>query len=102
MLHLPTHRLSSLLLAGLALLASAGQASAQLRVVTYNTANASSLPRDGVSTVLSALGDQAKAGFARPIDILTMQEQQSVATTTQAYVDLLNGLYGAGTYARGK
>ena len=101
MLHLPTHRLSSLLLAGLALLASAGQASAQLRVVTYNTANSSGLPRDGVGTVLSALGDQAKAGFARPIDILTMQEQADVATTTQAYVDLLNGLYGAGTYARG-
>jgi hypothetical protein len=58
MLHLPTQRLSPLLLAG-----------------------------------------PAQVGFARPIDILTLREQQ---TTIQACVDLLNGLYGAGTYARGK
>ena len=48
------------------------EAAAKLRVVTYNTANTSGTPRDSVSTVLEALGDQAKAGFARPIDILTM------------------------------
>jgi hypothetical protein len=30
-----------------------------------------------------------------------LEEQQSLVTTTQAIVDLLNALYGAGLYARG-
>ena len=88
-------------LLALAIACLSSEAAAQLRVVTYNTANTSGQPRASVSTVLEALGDQTKAGFARPIDILTMQEQADVATTTQAYVELLNDLYGAGTYARG-
>ena len=79
-------------------------AQGQLRIVTYNTNNFSggeTLPRAGMATVLEALGDQAKAGFARPVDILLLEEQSTLATTTAAYVDLLNGIYGAGTYARG-
>jgi hypothetical protein len=84
-----------------------GQAMAQLRVVTYNTANASGIdgnninPRTGMGIVLQAIGDEAFNGFARPIDILLLQEQDDVVTTTQGFVDVLNGIYGAGTYARG-
>ncbi len=54
-----------------------------------------------MATVLEALGNQAKAGFARPLDILLVQEQSTLATTTSGFVDILNGIYGAGTYARG-
>jgi hypothetical protein len=70
---------------------------AQLRIVDYNTTDG---PRAGLSTVLQAIGEEAVNGFAKPIDVLSLQEQSSSATTTQAIVDLLNGYYGAGTYAR--
>jgi hypothetical protein len=79
-------------------------AHAQLRIATYNTNNYSAgqtLPRSGMAAVLEALGDQARAGFARPLDILLLQEQSTLATTTDGFVDILNGIYGAGTYARG-
>lgn len=95
------HSNSPAVLLALVIACLSSEAAAQLRVVTYNTANTSGTPRDSVSTVLEALGDQAKAGFARPIDILTMQEQADLTTTTAAYVTLLNDLYGAGTYASG-
>lgn len=83
---------------------AAGSAQAQLRIATYNTNNYASgqtLPRAGVGTVLEALGDQAKAGFARPLDILLVQEQSTLTTSTDGLVGILNGIYGAGTYARG-
>ncbi len=86
---------------------TAGPTQAQLRVVTYNTANASGIsgnninPRTGMGIVLQAIGDEATNGFARPIDILILQEQDDVTTSTQGFVDVLNGIYGAGTYARG-
>ena len=70
---------------------------AQLRIVDYNTTDG---PRAGLATVLQAIGEQAVNGFAKPIDVLSLQEQSSSATTTQAIVDLLNGYNGAGTYAR--
>lgn len=70
---------------------------AQLRVVTWNTAGAA---RSGTSEVLEAIGNESVSGIVQPIDILSLQEQSSSATTTQDIVDLLNGLYGAGTYAR--
>ena len=78
---------------------------AQLRIVTYNTANGSftgndTLPRTGMDIVLEAIGDEVTGGIATPIDALILQEQAHPATTTQAFVDLLNGIYGAGTYAR--
>ena len=85
-------------------LTAAPEAFGQLRIVTYNTNNYSSsqaLPRNGMETVLKALGDQAKAGFARPIDILLLQEQATLASSTDGFVDLLNSIYGPGTYARG-
>ncbi len=80
-------------------------AHAQLRIVNYNTANSGDgnspvTPRGGMDVVLQAIGDDARAGIARPIDVLALQEQQSSATTTAAIVSLLNNISGAGTYSR--
>ncbi|MDA1178736.1 MAG: hypothetical protein O2931_08070 [Planctomycetota bacterium] len=71
----------------------------QLRVVTYNTGPDD--PRPGLQAVLQGIADEARQGFARPIDVLALQEQESSATTTQMLVELLNSIYGPGTYARG-
>ncbi|CAK9090439.1 Uncharacterized protein SCF082_LOCUS52628 [Durusdinium trenchii] len=71
---------------------------AQLRIATYNTTNG---PRADSGTVFEAMGTEVVNGIAKPVDVLILQEQGNVATTTQAFVDLLNGIYGAGTYARG-
>jgi hypothetical protein len=78
---------------------------AQLRIVTYNTTThgeegAPNTPREGMDIVLQAIGEQAVNGIAKPPDILLLQEQESSATSTQAFVDLLNQIYGEGVYAR--
>ncbi|MEO2049473.1 MAG: endonuclease [Pirellulales bacterium] len=87
------------------LFAHVESAQAQLRIVTYNTANGSFsgnniFPRTGMDVVLEAIGDELIGGIAKPIDALILQEQADPSTSTQAFVDLLNGIYGAGTYAR--
>ncbi|MEM8678122.1 MAG: endonuclease/exonuclease/phosphatase family protein, partial [Planctomycetota bacterium] len=87
----------------LSLLPSA--ADAQLRIVSYNVANSGqsgspSTPRAGMDVVLEAIGNEVQQGISKPIDVLLLQESQSSAVTGQAYVNLLNGIYGAGTYAR--
>lgn len=93
-------------LASVCIVAITAPASAQLRIVTYNTANGTfpigndHLPRTGMDNVLQAIGDEVTNGFAKPIDVLILQEQSHPTTTTQAFVDLLNGIYGAGTYGR--
>jgi endonuclease/exonuclease/phosphatase family metal-dependent hydrolase len=69
----------------------------QLRIVDYNTAGAA---RSGMSTIFQAIGDELVNGIAKPPDVFTLQEQETSATTTQDIVNLLNNLYGAGTYAR--
>ncbi len=69
---------------------------AQLRVVSYNTAAGG--PNPGLATVLEAIGNDTKNGIAKPIDVLALQEQASWSTTTQQIVDILNGIYGTGTY----
>ncbi|MEM8865704.1 MAG: hypothetical protein AAGF31_09210 [Planctomycetota bacterium] len=73
-------------------------AEAQLRIVAYNTLDPS--PEADLGVVLQAIGEERVNGFAKPIDILALQEQAAPTTTTQAIVDLLNGIYGAGTYSR--
>jgi hypothetical protein len=77
-------------------------AGAQLRVVNYNTTGA---PRTGMDVVLKSIGEETYDGFAKPIDILLLQEQSHDAglPDTQQFVDLLNTIYaGEGiTYARG-
>ncbi len=88
------------------LLLLASTSAAQLRIVTFNTANngdspTNAMPRAGMDVVLQAIGDELVGGIAKPLDVLSLQEQQSVGTTTQEIVNILNGIYGAGTYARG-
>jgi len=80
-------------------------ATAQLRIVSYNTSTGEAVggvqtARDGAATVLEAIGRQTVNGIARPIDVLILQEQASMAVSTQSFVDLLDGIYGPGTYAR--
>jgi hypothetical protein len=88
-------------------------AEAQLRIVTYNTATGNpggvQTARPGMDIVLTSIGEETINGIARPIDVLLLQEQYSTNVgddalddvATQSFVDLLNGIYGSGTYARG-
>lgn len=71
------------------------------RVVSYNVTASGGSPASGLNTILQAIGNEVVAGHAEPIDLITLQEVDSQATTTQDVVNLLNGLYGAGIYARG-
>ena len=79
------------------LLFAAGHVQAQLRIVDYNTGGAA---RPGLGTLLEAIGVESLNGVSKPLDVLTLQEQSSGATTTQAIVNLLNSIYGSGVYAR--
>jgi hypothetical protein len=94
------------ILAVVVVVASVGwsaSATAQLRIVNYNV-NASdpAIPaiRAGMDNVLQAINASAKGGFARPIDVLVMQEAASVATTGTAFAGLLNTLGGGTSYLR--
>ena len=83
---------------------AARPAHAQLRIVTYNTATADpeggiTTPRAGMDIVLQSIGEELRNGIAKPIDVLLLQEQYTMDITTEAFVVLLNGIYGAGTYA---
>jgi hypothetical protein len=75
-----------------------------LRIVSYNTATGQNpgtqTARPSTSTVLEAIGAELVAGIAKPIDVLLLQEQFSMELTTQSFVDMLNSMYGPGTYAR--
>jgi len=85
------------------LMAAAGTAHAQLRIVQYNVNNSDpeqTGPRTGMNTVLSAINASARGGFARPIDLLVLEEANSVSTTGAAYATLLNTITGGTSYAR--
>ncbi len=86
------------------LLCSAESAQAQLRIVSYNTLTGENpgvqTARPQAATVLEAIGLQNVNGIAKPIDVLLLQEQYTTEISTQSFVDVLNGIYGAGTYAR--
>ncbi len=78
-----------------------GPARAQLRILDYNVGAsdpASPGPRPNMGAVLQAINAQTRAGFARPIDIFTMQEGENTATTGQAFADLLNAITGGTSY----
>lgn len=82
------------------LLCVAPRASAQLRIVTYNTATGQSgnpsgqVPRQPyINTILQAIGAESSNAGSKPIDILMLQEQFTMAGTTQAFVDALNDIY---------
>lgn len=86
------------------LLCCINSAHAQLRIVSYNTLTAENpgvqTARPTAATVLEAIGLESVNGIAKPIDVMLLQEQFSAAVTTQSFVDVLNSIYGAGTYAR--
>ncbi|QDU54431.1 PEP-CTERM sorting domain-containing protein [Aeoliella mucimassa] len=98
---MPRLLLSFFLPLALMLLASPSSCLGQLRVVTYNTLQG---PNPGFSTVIQAIGEESYSGFAKPVDVLLLQEQNSITASggsTQQIVNILNGIYGAGTYASG-
>ena len=96
-------------------LATTLSATAQLRIVTYNTAGEAYLGSgtDRIDTVLKAIGEEignngesggnyASDGFAKPIDVLLLQEQNLPSNgagvnhpspTTQSILTLLNTAY---------
>jgi hypothetical protein len=84
---------------------AAGPVHAQLRVVTYNTLSSGSsgeiLPRESIGTVFEGLAAQDRPGFAGLLDIVLLQEQDNVATTTAAFRDLLNARFDTSVYASG-
>lgn len=95
-----TRRWRAAVVSGAVAMACVGStALGELRIVTYNTAADARTPY--INTVLQAIGQQSVNGVARPIDVLVLQEQDSVSTDTQAVLNVMNSLYGVGTYARG-
>jgi endonuclease/exonuclease/phosphatase family metal-dependent hydrolase len=82
----------------------ATEASAQLRIVSYNTLTGENpgvqTARPTAATVLEAIGLQSVNGITKPIDVMLLQEQYTTEISTQSFVDVLNSIYGAGTYAR--
>jgi autotransporter-associated beta strand protein len=79
----------------------ASQAQAQLRICTYNvTATDATLtaPRPGMDVILTAIGSSARGGFARPIDVLVLEEARGVGTTGVQFAKLLNTIYGGTAY----
>lgn len=82
-------------------LASPAPVFGQLRILSYNVSasgSSASGPRTGMETVLRAVNAQNRPGFSRPIDIMLIQEAESVATTGQAYASLLNSLSSGTAY----
>src|SRR5262245_37609539 len=77
---------------------SAAGAHAQLRVVQYNSTGLNGA--SAVQSILQAIGNESVNGVAKPLDVLILQEQDSVTGDTQAIVNILNGIYGSGAYAR--
>lgn len=71
------------------------------RLAEYNIASSTSSPASGLNTIIQGIGDEHVNGVTQPIDLLALQEVQSQATTSQAVVNLMNGLYGAGIYQHG-
>jgi len=95
----PVRQVLGILLAGLWV--ACNSAHAQLRILDYNvgaSGSSSAGSRPGMDAVLQAVNAQTKPGFARPIDILLMQEGNSVTTTGQAYADLLNAITNSTSY----
>lgn len=89
----------------LAVLAVPALAAAQIRIATYNTEtafNANGNTNPGLQTVLQGIGNENFNGIGKRIDILSLQEQNNnTGTTTLQVLNMINALYGAGTYAKG-
>lgn len=81
---------------------TATPASAQLRIVDYNIAQNYDIagdPNSGLQTIFSAIGAEVRNGFAKPIDVLAVQEANTDGTDAVALAAILNGIYGVTTYA---
>jgi|GEM_PF-276632 len=95
-----SNRIVSLSIAACAALSSV-PAWGQLRICNYNLRGDSGTLGTGFDKVLEGMGNDTTSGFAKPIDILLVQETDAQSTTTQQIVTMLNTLYGANTYSRG-
>lgn len=73
----------------------------RFRIAEYNIAASTGTPQTGLDTILQGIGNEVLAGNSQPIDVLALQEVELQSTTSQAVVNLLNAIYGAGTYSRG-
>lgn len=81
---------------------TAAPASAQLRIVDYNIAQNYDIagdPNNGLQTIFTAIGVEVRNGFAKPIDVLAVQEANTDGTDAVALAAILNGIYGVTTYA---
>ncbi len=106
-----TKRCRSLLALAVASLLARSAAATTLRIVTYNidddTGGASGTDARtnmaDIGTILQAIGNEHLAGNAQPIDVLALNELHndgsSISSSLPALVNVLNGFYGAGTYA---
>lgn len=90
----------------------AAPAWAELRIVSMNASNvgsATSGPRPGMDSILSAIGSAESddptmpgtSGITRPIDVLLLQEARNNATTAASYAALLNSIHSTGVYSAG-
>src|SRR5688572_13783583 len=92
----PSGRAISIVAAALGIVAvGLSTASAQLRIVTYNTTGA---PRTDMDVVLRSMGEETVNGIARPIDVLLLGEQENSplnqpSDDTAAFANLLNTMY---------
>src|SRR6478672_2295117 len=74
----------------------AATAPAQIRVATYNIAadvNGVTTANPGFDTVVEGIGSETVNGFARPFDILGLQEVTSNSATVAPIVTTLNNFY---------
>ncbi|MFL5329957.1 MAG: hypothetical protein ACJ8C4_13715 [Gemmataceae bacterium] len=71
------------------------------RIADYNIASSggTGAPRAGLDTILQGIGNEPLNSQTEAIDLLTLEEVKSQATTTADVVALMNSLYGAGMYS---
>ncbi len=104
--NLPTSPLVASLTPG-ALNFEQAAASTTLRFVSYNitasdpNASPPGSPRNGLATILQAIGSEVVAGISRRIDLLAIQEILSQATTSTIVAGLLNTAYSTTAYVAG-
>lgn len=92
-----------MLIAVLACLGVAETAESQVRIVSYNTLDK---PLDSTAdaqfrTIFDAIGTETVNGIARPVDVLTLQEQRVFnfnSSTAHDMANELNALYGVSSY----
>ncbi len=90
------------LIVGMIACGCACEASAQLRIVDYNIAqnfDVAGDPNSGLQTIFAAIGDDVRNGFAKPIDVLAVQEASTDGGDAGALAAILNGIYGVTSYA---